>query len=232
MNAATRCLLPLLCCLPLACGEPDQRAFAVENAVFASWYARSIPAAEALSEARRSRVGEGLAAICQGRTEGVAELLREAGIGKDIYRLVLVAAKADRKGRCDYSDWPEKLGLYGERIKQLVNQGDGPAVLLAALLDEQLPEGERLRVVEALAERRYGQAQAVLAALRGPAEAAQADLLTQARAQAVALAHLLAAEQAVGEDCADWQQVVRLVPGLVPPRGLLCPAAGRRDGGT
>ncbi|WP_371323532.1 hypothetical protein VX159_14135 [Dechloromonas sp. ZY10] len=230
MNVAvTRCLLSLLCALPLACGEPDQRAFAIENAVFASWYQRQIPAASVPSETARARVADGLAAICRGRTDGAAELLREAGVGKDIYRLALVAAKADRKGRCDYSDWSERLGLHGERIKQLVNQGDGPAVLLAALLDEQLPEGERLRVVEALAERRYGQAQAVLAVLRGPADPMQTELLMQARAQGVALAYLVAIGQSAGAGCSDWQQAQRLVPGLSLPHGLSCPAAVRRD---
>lgn len=218
-----RSLLSLLCLLPLACGEADQRAFAVENALFASWYLEeNLPAGE-LTVDRRGLVAAGLAAICRGDTGGTADLLRTAGIGPEIYRLALIAAKADRKGRCDYSDWPEKRGLHGERIKQLVNQGDAPAVLLAALLDAQLPAAERLRVVAALAERRYGQAQAVLAALHARQGDNAPELLAQAQQQAVALAYVLQAATASGAAaCPHRQQARQLVPGLRLPAVPAC----------
>lgn len=187
-----------------ACGDSDQRSFAIENLLFESLaVSRSpLPAPSAPPDAaQQAQVAAGLAAICRGETGGARQLLDEARIGKEIYRLMLIAAKANRKGNCDYADWPAKLSFLGERFKQLVGSGDGPSVLLAALLDEQLPAAERREVVQALAERRYGQAEAVLAGLllRGDEgeQAAAVDkarqLLADAAGQGVVPAHLLLA---------------------------------------
>ena len=226
-RAPWRLLALCAACLPLACGEPDQRAFAVENALFVAWYQGFDDSRSELTTARRERVAAGLSAICRGETGGTLTLLREAGIGRDIHRLALVAAKADRKGRCDYADWPDKAGLHGERIKQLVHQGDGPAVLLAALLDAQLSAAQRLEMVEALAARRYGQAEAVLAALRlQQGQPPDAERLRAAEGQGVALASLLLASAASGGDeatrCLHWQRAGRLLPGLTAPDAPVC----------
>lgn len=189
-----------------ACGDSDQRSFAIENLLFESLaVSRSpLPAPAAPPDAaQQALVAAGLAAICRGETGGARQLLDDARIGQEIYRLMLIAAKANRQGTCDYADWPARLSFLGERFKQLVGSGDGPSVLLAALLDQQLAAAERREVVQALAERRYGQAQAVLAGLllgEGGAGADQAATVDQARqllddaaGQGVVAAHLLLA---------------------------------------
>lgn len=194
-----RALLLLSALSLLACGEADRRAFEVENILFAVLPGQPILPAVTPDPVVQARVAAGLMAICRGDTAGTRELLQTAGIGREIYRLVLIAAKANRKGSCDYSDWPQRLAFHGERFKQLVGSGDGPAVLLAAMLDEQLPISERREIVQALAARRYGQAQAVYAAflLQGEVAASSAaatreglKLLEEAAAQGVLAAHL------------------------------------------
>lgn len=205
MNLPCLSSLTLAAALALAaCGASDQRSFAIENLLFETLAATSkpLPAPAAPPDAaQQALVAAGLAAICRGDTGGARQLLDEARIGKDIYQLMLIAAKANRQGSCDYSDWQARRGLLGERFKQLIGSGDGPSVLLAALLDEQLPGDERLAVVQALADRHYGQAQAVLAGLllRGgggetATVAAKArQLLSEAAGQGAVPAHLLLA---------------------------------------
>lgn len=205
MNLPRLSSLALAATLALAaCGASDQRSFAIENLLFETLAATSkpLPAPAAPPDAgQQALVAAGLAAICRGETGGAGQLLDQARIGKEIYRLMLIAAKANRQGTCDYADWPAKLSLLGERFKQLVGSGDGPSVLLAALLDEQLPADERLAVVQALADRHYGQAQAVLAGLllRGEGDTAPAaaekarQLLGEAAGQGAVPAHLLLA---------------------------------------
>ena len=190
-------LLPAF--LLMACGETDRRTFELENVLFETLPIRVSGSMQGLDEARRTQIANGLMAICQGHTEGARALLQGAGIGREIYRLSLIAAKANRKGRCDYSDWAQRLAFHGERFKQLVGSGDAPAVLLAALLDEQLPVSEQREIVQALAARHYGQAQAVYAAFLLQSEGAAATqpvssealgLLEAAAAQGVLAAHL------------------------------------------
>lgn len=188
-----------------ACGDADHRSFAIENTLFEAVAEGRLPAGNATAPdaTQRTLVADGLSAICKGQTDGAWQLLHEARIGKEIYRLSLIAAKANRKGACDYSDWPEKLNFHGERFKQLVGSGDGPSVLLAALIDEQLPATERRAVVQALAEHRYGHAEAALAGmlLRGEGGDKAADdssraqtLLADAAGQGAIPAYLLQAQ--------------------------------------
>lgn len=181
-----------------ACGAPDTRSFTVENAIFESVYLdRRVPASEELTPEARAGVAAGLSAICKGETGGAGRLIRESRIGERIYRLVLVAAKADRKGKCDYAAWPGQEVLLGDRFKQLVNSGDPAAVLLAALLDKSLAEPDRRRIVEALAGRRYSQAEAIQADLLAggsPADQQKAqELLADAAQQGATPAYRLLA---------------------------------------
>lgn len=209
----------LLGALVAACSPPDTRAFAVENALFAAWYQQELqePVARQLLEREQAEIAAGLGAICRGDTRATAELLRSAVIGHDIGRLALIAAKADRRGACDYAEWPARAGLHRERWLQLQSQGDGPVVLLNALLDSGLPAAERQEVVAALAARHYGQAQAVLVALQ-PAHPEAERLLAEAVQQGVALASLLQAERSLkagaGGDgyCPAVTRVRQLVP--------------------
>lgn len=187
-----------------ACSDSDQRSFVIENLLFEALAATSQPMpAPAIppDAAQQAQIAAGLTAICRGETGGARQLLDEARIGKEIYRLMLIAAKANRQGTCDYADWPARRAFLGERFKQLVGSGDGPSVLLAALLDEQLPAAERLAVIQALADRHYGQAQAVLAGLLLRGEGGETatvtakarQLLGEAAGQGAVPAHLLLA---------------------------------------
>lgn len=227
----------------LACGTPDTRSFEIENILF-EHLRDGVPAnlrEQPLDAARQAQIAAGLSAICQGQTTEAGKLLDEAAIGRQIYRLVLIASKANRKGACDYGDWPEKLSLLGERFKQLVGSGDAPSVLLAALLDEQLPAAEQQAVVLALAGRGYGHAQVYQAAamLSGKLSAADSEkalaLLEQAARQGAVPAHLvrawiyheglgLAADQA--KACASLREAAKLGSMLAPERLRLeaCPA--------
>lgn len=182
-----------------ACGEPDTRSFLVENAIFESLHfeRRDLgPARE--SPESRAAVGSGLSAICQGDVSGAKRLIADGGIGNHIYPLVLIAAKAARN-HCDYSGWHDKQSLLGERFKQLVNSGDAAAVLLAALIDRNLAEADRLQVVKALADKRYSHAEAIYADMLlggdSPAENYRQalDLLEDAAKQGATPAKLLLA---------------------------------------
>jgi TPR repeat protein len=155
------------------CGEPDTRSFSVENAIFESIYLdRAVPGS---GRENPQGIAGGLAAICKGDPSGARRLIRESAAGEQIYRLVLVAAKARRDGGCDYSDWQEKQTLLGDRFKQLVNSGDPAAVLLASLLDRSLAAPDREKIVQALADRRYGHAQAIRAGMLIEGDAAGRD---------------------------------------------------------
>lgn len=159
-----------------ACGSPDTRSFAVENVIFEALVGeRAAPPAETVDAETRARVARGLSAVCKGDTAGARQLIRDGGIGTQIYRLLLIAAKAARDGSCDYTDWPEKHTLLGDRFKQLVNSGDAAAVLLAALLDNSLTAADRAAVVKALSDRKYGQAEVVYAGLLLTGEGVAAD---------------------------------------------------------
>lgn len=221
-----RLLAALLLSLQLfACGTPDTRSFEVENLLFEQLLVGQAATTQPLDAARQARIAAGLSAICQGQTAGTPQLLADAAIGKEIYRLALIASKANRKGSCDYSDWPAKQNLLGERFKQLVGSGDAPSVLLAALLDEQLPAADRQSIMQALADKGYGHAQVFLAAslLRAPATPESRtqilSLLDQAARQGAMPAHLLQAQihrsaawQAPdpAKACASLQEAARL----------------------
>lgn len=182
------------------CGEPDMRSFSVENAIFESLYPnRTELPGKPDSPEQRAGIAGGLAAICKGNTSGARQLIRDSGIGDQIYKLVLIAAKAGRNGACDYSDWHDKQILLGDRFKQLVNSGDPAAVLLAALIDRNLAVPDRLQVVKALSDRRYSHAEAILAGMliagdAGAAEYPRAlELLDDAAKQGATPAYLLLA---------------------------------------
>jgi hypothetical protein len=182
------------------CGEPDMRSFSVENAIFESVYLdRAVLDSNKDSEEGRARIGGGLSAICKGDTSGARQLILDSGIGNQIYKLVLVAAKANRKGSCDYSDWPQKQTLLGDRFKQLVNSGDPSAVLLAAFIDKSLAQPDRLEVVKALSDRRYSHAEAIYAGMLigGDSAAAQypkaLELLEDAAKQGATPGYMLLA---------------------------------------
>lgn len=183
-----------------ACGEPDTRSFSVENAIFESLYLeRAVPTSDKDSPQDRAAIASGLAALCKGDTAGARQLVRNSGIGNQIYQLVLVAAKANRKGSCDYSDWPDKQTLLGDRFKQLVNSGDPAAVLLASLIDKSLAEADRLQVLKALSDRKYSHAEAIYAGMLISGESAAAeyqkakDLLEDAAKQGATPAYMLLA---------------------------------------
>ena len=199
------CLLAATAACTTSCSAPDNRSFAVENAIFESLLAtpyspRPSEPTQAPDTGRQAAVAQGLSAICNGDTAGTGELLRNAGIGKNIYRLALIAAKADRKGSCDYTDWSSKQSFLGERFTQLVGSGDGPSVLLAALLDDNLNAADRRAIIEALSGRRYGHAEAAQAALLlrgegGPRDEGKAlELATDGARQGAAPAYLLLAD--------------------------------------
>lgn len=244
MKSSARFCLPLAIALFAAgCGSTDQRSFAVENAIFESLVVeRALPLPRAAGPAEQASIGEGLAAVCRGNTAGARRLIRDSAIGPQIYRLLLVAAKAARDGRCDFSDWPEQQTLLGDRFKQLVSSGDAAAVLLAALLDTGLAPADRKRVAEALAERKYGHAEAVYADLLlagdpGPADYAQAHaLLEDAARQGADPAWLLLARlyrdgrgvpQDIGKACAHFSEAARRGIAAASAEGarLACPAA-------
>lgn len=228
----------------VACGTPDERSFVIENVIFdallASGYPLPATVPTAMTPVRQAAIARGLSAICQGQVEGAGGLLAEAGIGKEIFPLVLIAAKANRKGNCDYSQWLEKRAFLGERFKQLVGAGDAPSVLLAAMLDEQLPAREREAVVQALADQGYGHARTVLAAqllqtagniaLQEKARAMLLDAIKQGAVPAhVVLARIYRDGQGVtpdvGKACAAWQEAARL--GAESAKSYLASPAGQ-----
>lgn len=179
-----------------ACGEADMRSFSAENAIFEAIVLDHAPlAADKDTPESRAAIGNGLSAICKGDATGTRQLIREAGIGDNIYKLVLVAAKANRKGACDYGDWQAKQTLMGDRFKQLVGSGDPAAVLLAAMVDKSLAPADRMKIVEALAGRRYSHAEAIEAeALIGAANYPKAlELLDDAAKQGATPADVLLA---------------------------------------
>ncbi len=247
-QAALRVLFALFTAFSLAgCGTPDERSFVIENVIFDTLLASGYPlpgTPAAITPARQEMVARGLTAICQGQTEGAAALLADAGIGKGIYQLLLIAAKANRQGSCDYSQWPEKQAFLGERFKQLVGSGDAPSVLLAALLDEQLPAKEREAVVQALADQGYGHARTVLVAQLLQAggniagqEKARA-LLLEAIKQGAVPAHVVLARiyrdglgvtPDVGKACASWREAARL--GAMSAKNYLASASGQACAG-
>lgn len=200
--AALACLLATALACLAGCSAPDNRSFAIENAIFEALLITPRPDAppRAPDVQQQAAVAQGLSAICQGDTAGTGELLHSAGIGPDIYRLALIAAKADRAGRCDYANWSSKASFLGERFTQLVGSGDGPSVLLAALLDDRLSAADRRAVIEALSSRRYGHAEAVHAGLLlrgegGPRDEGKAlELATDAARQGAVPAWLLLSE--------------------------------------
>lgn len=166
----TKSLAGLAACLGVAfliggCGEPDTRSFRVENAIFESLYLDRLDLGPNKDNPEsRACIGNGLSAICKGDASGAKRLISDGGIGNQAYQLVLIAAKA-APNNCDYSAWHDKQTLLGDRFKQLVGSGDAAAVLLAALIDRNLAEPDRLQVVKALSEKRYSHAEAIHAGM-------------------------------------------------------------------
>ena len=228
--------------LLLACGESDQRSYVAENLIFERLLmtpsAAEKLAPEQLPAELRQRVGETLGAICRGDATQASALFESAGaqLGGRVYRLALIAAKANRKGSCDYANWPEMQSLMGERFKQLVGSGDAASVLLGALLDEQIADVDRQAVIDALAARGYGHAQVFQARhwLKTGQTAQAQELLNKAATQGAMPAHLLLArlarEGSLGKPdaaaaCGHLRAAAKAGSQLAPRELAGCPAA-------